>query len=215
MAETPPEIAGLSPASSISGPPDVDRLSRSEHVADAPTLLQACWTADQLRGATDDRRAKKTASDHPLSARAPLPAVSLPDELRRSIRSVKPRNGEKLVALTFDLLEALPPDTTSVGSFLRKIMPFAFRAHHQVLGQEGFRLPAAVALLAIIQPELFHAEQMAGDVETRGDLTKGATVFDRRAKKLWRPNMDVATEVDALAATDCIVRGLTSIGQVP
>lgn len=105
VAETPPEIAGLSPASSISGPRIVDRLSRSERVADAPTLLQACWTADQLRGATDDRRAEKTASDHPLSARAPLPAVSLPDELRRSIRSVKPRNGEKLVALTFDLCE--------------------------------------------------------------------------------------------------------------
>jgi purine nucleosidase len=130
-------------------------------------------------------------------------------------KTLVPLDVTREVALTFDILESLPPETTSVGGFLRKIMPFAFRAHHQVLGQEGFRLPAAIALLAIIQPELFHAEQMAGDVETRGDLTKGATVFDRRAKKLWRPNMDVAIEVDAIAATDCIVRGLTAAGQVP
>ncbi|MEO8497997.1 MAG: nucleoside hydrolase [Planctomycetota bacterium] len=130
-------------------------------------------------------------------------------------KTLVPLDVTREVALTFDLLEELPPDTTRAGSFLRKIMPFAFRAHHQVLGQEGFRLPAAIAYLSIVQPELFHAVQMAGDVETRGDLTKGATVFDRRAKALWRPNMDVVTEVDAVAATDCIVRALTAAGQEP
>lgn len=119
------------------------------------------------------------------------------------------------VALNFDIMEELPPETTNAGSFLRKIMPFAFRAHHQFLGQEGVRLPAAVALLSIIQPELFRTKEMAGDVETRGDLTKGATVFDRRATPLWRPNMEVVTEVDAVAATDCIVRGLAAAGRVP
>jgi purine nucleosidase len=129
-------------------------------------------------------------------------------------KTLVPLDVTREVALTFDVLEELPPETTKAGRFLRKIMPYAFRAHHQVLGQEGFRLPAAVALLAIIQPELFHTESKAGDVETRGDLTKGATVFDRRAKMLWRPNMDVVTEVDAVAATDCIVRGLTAAGQV-
>ena len=130
-------------------------------------------------------------------------------------KTLIPLDVTREVALTFDLLEELPPETTRAGSFLRKIMPFAFRAHHQVLGQEGFRLPAAIALLSIIQPELFHTVEMAGDVELRGDLTKGATVFDRRAKMLWRPNMEVATEVDAVAATDCVVRGLTAAGQGP
>ena len=130
-------------------------------------------------------------------------------------KTLVPLDVTREVALTFDVLEELPAETTKAGSFLRKVMPFAFRAHHQVLGQEGFRLPAALALLAIVQPELFHTAEMAGDVETRGDLTKGATVFDRRAKMLWRPNMEVAIDVDAVAAKDCIVRGLTAAGQTP
>jgi inosine-uridine nucleoside N-ribohydrolase len=53
---------------------------------------------------------------------------------------------------------------------------------------------------------------MAGDVETRGTLTRGTTVFDRRAKILWRPNMEVAMNLDAAAARDCIVRGLREAG---
>ena len=54
---------------------------------------------------------------------------------------------------------------------------------------------------------------MAGDVETRGDVTTGATVFDRRAKPLWRENMEVARDVDAAAIKDCIVRGLVEAGR--
>ncbi len=129
-------------------------------------------------------------------------------------KTLVPLDVTREVALTFDVMEELPPETTRAGGFLHKIMPYAFRAHHQVLGQEGFRLPAAIALLSIVQPELFHAVEMAGDVETRGILTRGATVFDRRVKSLWRPNMDVVTDVDAVAATDCIVRGLTAAGEV-
>ncbi|MBC8357247.1 MAG: nucleoside hydrolase [Planctomycetes bacterium] len=127
-------------------------------------------------------------------------------------KTLVPLDVAREVALTFDVMEELPAEATRVGSFLRKLMPFAFRAHHQVLGQEGFRLPAVVALLSIVQPELFHTEEMAGDVETRGILTKGATVFDRRIKTLWRPNMEVVTELDAVAATDCVVRGLSTAG---
>ena len=142
-----------------------------------------------------------------------------PDSARSVFRSAMTKTLVPLdvtleVALTFDVMEELPPETKPAGSFLRKLMPFAFRAHHQVLGQEGFRLPAAIALMSIVQPELFHTEEMAGDVETRGILTKGATVFDRRAKTLWRPNMEVVTEIDAVSAMDCLVRGLTAAGQV-
>ncbi len=127
-------------------------------------------------------------------------------------KTLVPLDVSREVALTFDVMEELPDDTTPVGRFLHAIMPFAFRAHHQVLGQEGFCLPAAIALLALVQPELFHCEEMAGDVETRGDITKGATIFDRRPQALWRPNMEVATELDPVAATDCIVRSLASAG---
>src|SRR5262249_48646605 len=40
------------------------------------------------------------------------------------------------LAFTFDFLDQLPEETTRVGKFLRQILPFAFRAQRQVLGQE-------------------------------------------------------------------------------
>jgi hypothetical protein len=54
---------------------------------------------------------------------------------------------------------------------------------------------------------------MAGDVETRGVLTKGATIFDRRPQPLWRKNMEVATDVDAAAARDAIIAGWKEAGR--
>ena len=128
-------------------------------------------------------------------------------------KTLVPLDVTRDVTLDFDVIEELPPESTRAGVFLRRILPFAFRAYHQELGQESIRLHAAVALLSIVQPELFRAEEMAGDVEIRGDLTKGATIFDRRVKTNWRPNMEVATEVDAAAAADCIVRWLAAAGR--
>jgi len=118
------------------------------------------------------------------------------------------------VALGMDVLEELPSDATRAGALLRRILPFTFRAHHQVLGQECIHLHAAVALLTVLQPELFHAQEMAGDVEIRGTLTKGATVFDRRPKRSWRANMEVVTEIDTVAVSDCIVRALGTAGKL-
>jgi purine nucleosidase len=71
----------------------------------------------------------------------------------------------------------------------------------------------AVALLAVTNPELFSTQRMAGDVETGGELTTGATVFDRRPRPEWRFNMEVALEVDVPAAIDAILRGLAQAGR--
>ena len=114
------------------------------------------------------------------------------------------------MAFTLDVLEELPPDTTRAGSLLRNVLPFSFRAHHQELGRESIYLHGAVALLALVQPELFEPVEMAGDVETRGELTMGATIFDRRGKPSWPANMEVAMEIDSAAAKDCIVRASRS-----
>jgi inosine-uridine nucleoside N-ribohydrolase len=54
---------------------------------------------------------------------------------------------------------------------------------------------------------------MAGDVETRGELTLGTTVFDRRANPRWRPNMDVAVKMDAKRILSVILRSLELAGQ--
>ena len=62
--------------------------------------------------------------------------------------------------------------------------------------------------VAALHPELFTTEALPGDVETDGVLTTGFTVFDRRRVADDQPNMDVATDVDAAAVVDCVLRGL-------
>ena len=46
---------------------------------------------------------------------------------------------------------------------------------------------------------------MAGDVETMGELTTGATLFDRRRVPEWRCNMEVVTRIDSAAAKETIL----------
>jgi purine nucleosidase len=112
------------------------------------------------------------------------------------------------VVMTYDLLDQLPPETTNPGKLLRRILPHAYRTHHQLLGFEGIHVHGAVALLTILEPHLFTTEEMAGDVETRGELTTGQTVFDRRVRPVWRRNMEVVTDFEAEAVREGIVRGL-------
>jgi len=68
--------------------------------------------------------------------------------------------------------------------------------------------------MSVIHPELFTTEEMAGDVETVGDLTTGMTLFDRRRVPAWRHNMAVATEMHAEAVIDAIIRGLNTAAQL-
>jgi len=126
----------------------------------------------------------------------------------RTTKTLIPLDVTSQVVMTFDLLDQVPDEASNVGRFLRRILPFAFRSHRQVLGLEGIHLHDAVAVLAATNPELFSTERMAGDVETSGELTTGATVFDRRRIPEWRPNMDVATEVHSAAVLDAMIRGL-------
>ncbi|MCA9173253.1 MAG: nucleoside hydrolase [Planctomycetales bacterium] len=112
------------------------------------------------------------------------------------------------VPFHLDLIDQLPADTTRAGMLLRQIVPFYFRSYRQGLGTESIQLPEAVALIALLHPELFETEEMLGDVETRGELTMGATVFDRRPNVGLRSNMEVAISAHAAAITDSLVRGL-------
>ena len=115
----------------------------------------------------------------------------------------------------FDMgfVQQLPSVTTHAGRLLRRMIPFSFRAYHQHIGRERIQLPDAVSLLAAIQPELFEIQSMTGDIETQGELTVGATVFDRRPLSNWGYPLDVAHQVDAAAAKDCIIRCLSAAGK--
>lgn len=103
----------------------------------------------------------------------------------------------------WEMVEQLPASYTKVGEVLNKIVPYLFRSTRQQLGLESISLQAVLPILMLVEPMLFEWEEMAGDVEINGELTRGATIFDRRVQKQWRNNMEVAVSLDAEAAKDC------------
>ena len=117
------------------------------------------------------------------------------------------------VPWSLDLLERLPSEFTRAGKLLRAAVPFLYRSTRQHLGMETIVLPDAVAIAAVVHPELFRTEELSGDVELSGELTTGATIFDRRPTATHRGDMEVALEVDVAAVTDAIVRGLADAGR--
>ncbi|MDA7950386.1 MAG: nucleoside hydrolase [Pirellulaceae bacterium] len=102
-------------------------------------------------------------------------------------------------SLTFDysFLTDLPKEGSSVGSLLHKILPYLYKTFRQELGQESVYLNATIATMALLEPELFTTKEMVAEVETAGEITQGATIFDRRHNRISLPNIEVATEVKA------------------
>ena len=130
-----------------------------------------------------------------------------------STKTLVPLDVTNHVELSYDLFNKLPDESTHVGHLLRQLLPAAFRGYRQQFGLEGIHVHDTVTLLAAICPELFTTKPMAGDVETHGELTVGATVFDRRRVPAWRHNMEVAVEMQKDAVVDTIIRGLN--GEFP
>jgi inosine-uridine nucleoside N-ribohydrolase len=129
-------------------------------------------------------------------------------------KTLIPLEVTRRVALTLDFVDELPSEDSRAGTLLRRMVPFAFRAHRQTLGSESIKLEEVVAVVAALHPELFETVEMQGDVETQGELTVGATVFERRPNHPVRANMEVAVSVEAAAVTDTIVRGLQHAGEM-
>ncbi|MCA9128878.1 MAG: nucleoside hydrolase [Planctomycetales bacterium] len=117
--------------------------------------------------------------------------------------------------LTFgwELVERLPPKYTRVGAVFHHILPHLCRTSRQLLGRETIALHSVLAILMLLEPIHFSWEEMAGEVEVAGDLTRGTTVFDRRSPRQWRTNMEVAASIDAQAARDAIYNSLKFAGQ--
>ena len=125
-------------------------------------------------------------------------------------KTLIPLDVTQQVVMTYDQLDEISDITTQSGKLLQTFLPFIFRSYRTVWGLEGIHLPSAVALAVILHPELFVRKSLYGDVESSGDLTLGATIFDRRIHPDSQPNMEVITEIDVVAAMDYILRGLAN-----
>lgn len=128
-------------------------------------------------------------------------------------KSLVPLDVTEEASFSVDLLEQLPDKYTRAGSLLHKILPFAFRMTRQKLGRETLSLYDVVALVAAIEPDLFQWEPAAARVETKGELTCGMTVFDRRLRPTMQANLEVATHVDTEALMTHVTRSLKYAGQ--
>ncbi len=128
-------------------------------------------------------------------------------------KTLVPLDVASQVVFSIDLLDQIPKDHSAASAILNEMLPFAFRSYRRHLAQEGICLNDAVALIALLQPELFQSIPLAGDVETQGDLTLGATIFDRRNVRSSPPNMEVVNGVDAAAVRECIIRGIRRAAQ--
>ncbi len=128
-----------------------------------------------------------------------------------STKTLVPLDVTNRLELSYDLFHRLPDEETRVGRLLRQILPPVFRGYRQQFGLEGIHVHDTVTLMAAICPSLFTTKSMPGDVETQGELTTGATVFDRRRVPAWRHNMEVATDMDKEAVIDAILRGLNGV----
>jgi non-specific riboncleoside hydrolase len=117
--------------------------------------------------------------------------------------------------LTFglELIDSLPPKHTRVGKVLHALLPHFFRTHRQLLGRETISLQAVVGVLMATERSLFETSEMAGRVETTGELTRGMTIFDQRSQRQWRKNIEVATNLDIEAARDSFYNSLRFAGQ--
>jgi len=125
-----------------------------------------------------------------------------------STKTLVPLDVTNRVELSYDLFNRLPDETSKVGRLLRQLLPAAFRGYRRQFGLEGIHVHDTITLMTVLHPELFTAKSMAGDVETLGELTLGATVFDRRRVPAWRHNMEVIVEMQKDAVVEEILRGL-------
>ena len=123
-------------------------------------------------------------------------------------KTLLPLDVSSLVAFNYDFLDQVPDESSPTGRVLREILPRAYRAFRQRLGLECIYAPEAIAVAAVLHPELLSTVPLAADVEVAGELTHGATVLDRRRVSEGQANMDVVVDIDVEGAVDSVVRGL-------
>ena len=77
------------------------------------------------------------------------------------------------------------------------------------MGDTGsLALGGMLGTIAVAYPSAIQTKHMCVDVETRGELTRGMTVFDQRHWLRAPANVEVATDVDGKAVRDYITRVL-------
>ena len=98
-------------------------------------------------------------------------------------------------------IAALSESGQAVPGLIAELYGFMHDRMESQVGERRAALHDPCAVLALSHPELFEFQDMYVDVETRGEITRGMTVFDqRRSLHKPEPNCRVATWIEGDAA---------------
>lgn len=115
----------------------------------------------------------------------------------------------KLLFAPTELL-SLPDGESRTTRFLRQIVPQGIAGAASHYGIEGFYLQDVLGLVPLVMPSALTTRPVAVDVELRGELTRGMSVFDVRWGVPAKPNVELATSVDVAAVRQYIQRILSA-----
>jgi inosine-uridine nucleoside N-ribohydrolase len=101
--------------------------------------------------------------------------------------------------------------TSRVGRFLGKVVPNGIGPSASHRGIEGVVLNDVVGVAVAALPDVVTTKSIYCDVETRGELTRGACVFDTRWSCREKPNVDVATSLDVAKVRQYVLHTLTAV----
>jgi purine nucleosidase len=177
---------------------------------DAARIVFAVWGAAH---AADPSIARPLALGLDVTERARI----LPDDVVRLARragstpddSIALGNGEDPMVATRSV--ASNPIVRYVADALRFYMEF----HDRYDGFYGAFIHDPLAVAAALDRSLVRTEPFYVDVETRGELTTGMTVADRRRLTGKAPNLDVAVEADVATFMDRLIERVGGLAADP
>ena len=106
-----------------------------------------------------------------------------------------------------DFVASLSNGGHAVSGLVADLYSFMHNRMETLYGERRSALHDPCAVLTLTHPELFEMQNMYVDVETRGEITRGMTVFDQRTTKSKpEPNAQVATSINADAARAVVLK---------
>ena len=81
---------------------------------------------------------------------------------------------------------------------------------HGKLGYAGAPVHDAVAVAALLRPDLMDSQEMYVQIETQGEYCRGMTVGDTRGQLGHAPNARVLTGIDRRGFADLLVEAVSA-----
>lgn len=100
-----------------------------------------------------------------------------------------------------------------VAQTTSRMLDFYIRFSEETTGSDLSPLHDIVAAVEAVYPGITRTQAYLVDVETRGEITSGATVVDMRGDADQKTNVDVGIEADAPFVLEAILAALSSFGR--